>query len=142
MGWYRIDAYLHLLLSVFLTGYALFWAVMAMALRQRFDQPQTAEYLGVVGRARWPHVLVPWRLRLPLPMVGWLLLALLVATGALALQGAGSVAVGPTMLVKLLLVVLLVVVHALLALRPRPSLCVAGLGLTLAVLAVSVTLLR
>jgi hypothetical protein len=145
MGWYQVDAYLHLLLSVFLTGYTLFWMVMAVALRQRFDQPQTAQYLEVVGRARWPHVLVPWRLRLPLPTVGWIFLALLVVTGGLAGLAAGSAAVSrmaPVLLVKLVLVLLLILAHLRLAQRPRPSFCYAGLALTLAIVAVSTTLLR
>lgn len=146
MGSYQIDAYLHLVLSVFLTGYALFWAVMAVALRQRFDGAQTDGYLATVSHARWPHVVVPWRLRLPLPLVGWVFLALLVVTGALIFLVPGGPSLGalmtPALGAKIVLFLLLVLVHALLARHPRPSLCIAGLVLTLAIVAVSMTLLR
>ena len=132
--------------SVLLTGYALFWAVMAVALRRRFDEAQTDGYLAIVAGARWPHVVVPWRLRLPLPIIGWIFLALLVVTGALLAVVAGgpgfAALMTPAFGAKLVLFVLLVLVHGLLARQPRPSLCIAGLVLTLAIVAVSMTLLR
>ena len=42
-----------------------------VSLRRDFAPPETLRLLGIVHRSRWPHVLVPWRLRLPLPFMGW-----------------------------------------------------------------------
>ena len=76
-------AYLHLVLSVFLVGYVLYWAIMVVALRRSCDPAETLRLLAVASHARWPHVVVPWALRLPLPFMGWGFLLILLATGAL-----------------------------------------------------------
>jgi hypothetical protein len=69
-----------------LVGLALFWFIMLMALRQRFDTAESTRLLAVVNRARWPHVVIPYSLRLALPWVTWVTLAVLVASGAVMIS--------------------------------------------------------
>ena len=76
-----IAAYLHLVFTMFLVGYVLYWAVMAVSLRRDLAPAETERLLEIANRSRWPHVAVPWRLRLPLPFVGWGFLAILLITG-------------------------------------------------------------
>jgi hypothetical protein len=140
MWLYRFGAFVHLVGAVLLIGYLLFWAIMGLALGRRFAPDEVRRYLGIVASARWPHVVVPWHLRLPWPMVGWAMLAAMILTGALLLVGpAGFDAV---MLAKLLVVALLVGLHHVLAKRATPTIAYAGLGLGLLVVALSAHLLR
>jgi hypothetical protein len=114
---------------------------MALALRRRFAPGEVGRYLDIVAASRWPHVLVPWRLRLPWPMVGWAMLAAMILTGGLLLL-IGPIGLDGTMLVKLVLVAALLGLHHAIARRPRPPLAYAGLGLGLLVVALSAHLLR
>lgn len=141
MGLYQFVAFLHLVGAVLLVGYLLFWAIMGLALGRRFAPGEVLRYLDIVAASRWPHVLVPWRLRLPWPMVGWAMLAFMLLSGLLLL-GIGPVGLDGILIAKLLLVVALVAVHHLLARRPRPPFAYAGLGLGLLVVALSAHLLR
>lgn len=149
MGWYQIDALLHLVASLLVTGYTLFWAIMALALRRSASPREAQRLLGVVAQSRWPHVIVPWRLRLPLPLVGWLLIALAALTGALAGLLGHSVAVGglggamtPLLSLKILLFVGLVGGHALAMRRPQATLLYTNLLLAVAIVAISANLMR
>lgn len=141
MGLYQFVAFLHLVGAVLLTGYLLFWAIMGLALDRRFAPDEVARYLDTVAASRWPHVLVPWHLRLPWPMVGWAMIAFMVLSG-LVLLAIGPVGLDGIMLMKLALVAGLLAVHHLLARRPRPPLAYAGLVLGLLVVALSAHLLR
>jgi hypothetical protein len=91
MGSYQVAAFFHLVLAVLVTGYALFWAIMGLSLSTRFGPKEVLGHLDTVKASRWPHVIVPWKLRLPLPFVGWLLLGAIavsgLATGYLSLSG-------------------------------------------------------
>ena len=138
MGLYQFAAFAHLVGAVLLVGYLLFWAIMGLALGRRFAPDEVRRYLGVVGSARWPHVVVPWRLRLPWPMVGWAMLAFMILSGALLL------AIGPDgiMLAKLVAVLLLVGLHYLFPKRASPAVGYAGLALGLLIVALSAHLLR
>jgi hypothetical protein len=149
MGLYQIDAWLHLVLSVLLTGYVLFWAIMALALSRRFDSARTAGYLRIIAKSRWPHVIVPWRLRLPWPFVGWAFLVLLAITGGLAGTlgasiGAGGLGGGfsTTFALKIGLFVALLAGHALLTREPKPALIWVNFALTLAIVVLSAQLIR
>ena len=55
-----VALYVHLVLTVFLIGYVLYWAIMVVALRRGADADETLRLLGIAQRARWPHVVVPW----------------------------------------------------------------------------------
>ncbi|MCS6877377.1 MAG: hypothetical protein N2038_04730 [Geminicoccaceae bacterium] len=141
-GSWQLAAFAHLSSAVLLVGYALFWAIMALALA-RDGQPEEVERrLGVLAAARWPHVLVPLRWRLPLPIVGWLLFAAAAGTGMLAGALSGLQARGPAFWLKIAAVGLLVAVHARLARRPHPVWALAGLPLALVAVVFSVPLLR
>ncbi|MDX6749584.1 hypothetical protein SH611_07190 [Geminicoccaceae bacterium 1502E] len=149
MGWYQLDALVHLVASLLVTGYTLFWAIMALALGRTARPVEAARLLGVVRDSRWPHVIVPWSLRLRLPTVGWLLLAATALSGVLAGLLGHSVAVGgmggamtPLLALKLVLFVALVAGHALAMRRPQAPLLYTNLLLTVAIVAISANLMR
>lgn len=141
MGLYQFGAFVHLVGAVLLIGYLLFWAIMGLALGRRFEPAEVRRYLDVVASARWPHVAVPWHLRLPWPMVGWVMLAVMILTGALLLL-IGPVGFDALMWAKLAAVLALVGLHHGLARRATPPVAHAGLGLGLLIVALSAHLLR
>jgi hypothetical protein len=134
-----LAAYLHLVLSVFLVGYVLYWAIMVVALRRRCDAAETLRLLTVASHARWPHVVVPWALRWPLPWMGWAFLLILLVTGLALLVGHGWSAI---LLLKLALVAALVMIQAILTRRPVPALIFANLTLALVIVVLSGLLVR
>ncbi len=142
MGTYQLAALAHLVLAILVTGYALFWAIMALALRRTFSAAETEAHLATVAAARWPHVAVPWRYRLPLPILGWLLIAAAVLSGLLVGALGGQRELGLAFLLKLLVLAAVIGVHLPLARRPRPLPAWLGLPLVLLVLVLSVPLVR
>ena len=140
MDTYRITVWLHLVLGIVLAGQALFWMVMLAGLRQRFGAAGALPWLMEAKAARWPHVAVPQRLRLPLPLVAWATLAVLVATGALLvmLREPG----GPFWTVKLVLLAGVVLAQAVLTVRPLPVAIIANFLLTLSLMVVSGWMVR
>lgn len=84
MDWlYRLSVFAHVFFSVLLVGLALFWIIMSTVLRHRFGAEETDRLLQLVNESRWPHVVVPFRWRLPLPWISWLTLLGLWGTGVL-----------------------------------------------------------
>ncbi len=81
--------WLHLVAAVVLTGLALYWTILRLALPRLGHGARTAELLAAAHAARWPHVVVPWKLRIPIPLLGLLVTLFLAATG-LALGDAGA----------------------------------------------------
>lgn len=142
MGPYQLAAFAHLVLAILLTGYALFWAIIALALRRTTGPAETETHLATVAGARWPHVAVPWRWRLPLPAVGWALIGAAAASGLLVGALGGPRELGPALWLKLLAFALVAAVHLPLARRPRPLLAWLGLPLVLVVIVLSVPLVR
>lgn len=134
-----VAAYLHLVVAVFLVGYVLYWTVMVVALRRRCDHPETQRLLRIANCARWPHVVVPWRLRLPLPFAAWGLLVILLATGMALLSGHGR---SPILLLKLALVVAFAIVQLVLTRRPVPALIFINFALALVIVVLSGLLTR
>jgi hypothetical protein len=129
----RATVVLHIVLGIVLTGQALFWFVMNVALRREYDPISTMGWLRIAQKARWPHVVVPWNLRLPLPLVGWLTLALLGLTGYLLLRWRGGPPAGEAWHLKMGAIAGMVVAQALMQRRPHVRL--AAVNLLLAVLA-------
>lgn len=127
-------AYLHLVFTMFLVGYVLYWAIMVVSLGRDLAPPETERLLGIANRSRWPHVLVPWRLRLPLPLMGWGFLAMLVITGLVLMA---SYALGPLLVLKVALVLLFALVQAALTRRPGRALIMVNFALALAIVVVS-----
>lgn len=141
MDLYRIAAYAHLVLAILVMGMALFWLIMLVALRQKFPQGEADRWLETANRARWPHVVVPWRLRLPLPWVSWAILAALAVSGFL-IAGVHGVPSGTAWVFKQALVLGVIVVQILMSRRPRAALIHAGFWITLATIVVSGLSLR
>ncbi len=85
MDFARAIAFAHILFSILLVGQALFWMIMASVLNTRYGALEADRLLQVANRARWPHVVVPLSLRIPLPWIAWLTLAAIAGTGAVGL---------------------------------------------------------
>jgi hypothetical protein len=134
-----ITAYLHLVFTVFLVGYALYWAIMVVSLGRTFDPPETERLLDVANRARWPHVVVPWRLRLPLPFMGWGFLGVLLITGVALVASHGFDMV---LALKVALAVLFALIHVGLTRRPARALILVNFVLALLIVVLSGLLVR
>jgi hypothetical protein len=81
MFWYQINAYVHVMSTVLIVGYALFWIIMARALRQRVTASESTRLLGLINQGRWPPGGLPSTMRLPFPGLAWAFLFVLIATG-------------------------------------------------------------
>ena len=81
MNWYLVDVYAHVLAAIFLVGYALFWAIVALA-TPAGDPGDTSAFLTRVARSPWPPKGIPSPVRLSLCNLGWAALVVLGATGA------------------------------------------------------------
>jgi hypothetical protein len=134
-----LAAYLHLVFTVFLVGYTLYWTIMVISLRRDLPVPETARLLEVANRGRWPHVVVPWRLRLPLPFMAWGFLIVLAFTGLglMARHGFGAILV-----LKAALVAMFVVIQVGLTRRPAPALIFVNFVLALLIVVLSGLLVR
>src|ERR1041384_5054841 len=114
---YRLSVFAHLFFAIVLVGLALFWFIMLVALRQKFDETETARLLQVANGARWPHVVVPWKMRLPLPWMTWLIFAVLIISGLCVIHWSAM----PTRAlwyVKLAVFAILIVMQIVLTRRP------------------------
>lgn len=128
--------WLHLVGGIVVTGLALFWAILARSVGQVHDPVETNRLLEVAAGARWPHVVVPWKLRLPLPHLAAMALVVVALIGFLL-----PASYGAAMLAKLLATLGLLLCFAALARRPTPSLGYAALGYAALALAVIATAL-
>lgn len=138
---YRVLVYAHLVLAIVLMGMGLFWLIMLLALREKFGMDEVGRWLERARQARWPHVVVPYKLRLPLPLVSWALLIGLVGTGFLIGRVHGLPS-GAMWYAKLLLVLALVVAQSVLGRRSTPGAVHAVFWITLATLVVSALVFR
>ncbi|MGH6896768.1 MAG: hypothetical protein ACREJ5_09510 [Geminicoccaceae bacterium] len=134
-----VAAYLHLVFTMFLIGYVLYWAIMVVSLRRDFAPPETMRLLGIASRSRWPHVLVPWRLRLPLPLMGWGFLAVLVITGLVLMA---SYRLDLILALKVALVLLFALIQVGLTRRPARALIMVSFALALGIVVLSGLLIR
>jgi hypothetical protein len=139
---YRVLVYAHVFCSILLAGQALFWFIMLAALRQRFDQRQAVDMLQTVNHARWPHVVVPYALRLPLPWVTWATVGALVATGAALVHYRGGAPAGTLWWLKMALTAAVAVIQIAVTRQPRPALIRLNFGLVLATIVVSGWMIR
>lgn len=136
MDAYRLIVYLHIVLAIVLMGMGLFWLVMLAALRQRFQPAEVGEWLQEARGARWPHVVVPRSLRLPLPWVSWLLVVALLLSGVLVAMMRG-LPEGPLWTLKLALFVAVAAIQIPLSRGSAPLAIRAGFWLTLVAIVVS-----
>jgi len=141
MDAYRLGVFVHIVLGIVLVGQALYWFIMLVALRQKFSVADVARHLDVAGAARWPHVVVPWKLRIPLNLLAWLIIALVVASGFLLLQFRPA----PERLawwVKMGLLAAVVPVQLLLSWRPTAAAIRLNMVLVLGIMIVSAWAIR
>jgi hypothetical protein len=118
-------AFIGLVAAVLLTGYALFWAITSYGLGRDRRPEEVRALLRVVRAARWPHVVVPWRFRLPFPVLGWAFLVVL----ALVLLVNGATGYAWFWLLAV------TVCHAMLTIRPGPALAYGHLLFVLMLMA-------
>jgi hypothetical protein len=135
--WVLSIAYIHVVAGVLLAGYALFWAMLALSLARDSDAPRMEGLLRLALAARWPHVVVPLALRLPLPLVGWTFLVATALTGVLLLAG---VSFSGMLLGKLLLFAILLGSQLLLTLRPTSTRAYVNLAVVVLIVAASALL--
>ena len=141
MDLYRFSVFAHIFFSILLVGMALFWIIMHTALGRRFDAAESTRLLNVAQSARWPHVAVPYALRLPLPWLTWAVILALCASGLLNLA-LGRVPQGPLWWTKLALVVAILTLQGLMTRRARPALYRAWFVLVLAAVLVAGWVIR
>ena len=142
MDAYRALVYAHLFCSILLAGQALFWFIMLVALRQRFEQPQALTMLQTVNHARWPHVVVPYALRLPLPWITWATVGALAATGAAIVHLRGGAPEAALWWPKMALAAALAVIQIIVTRQPQPALIRINFVLVLATIVVSGWMIR
>jgi uncharacterized membrane protein len=138
---YRLVVWLHILSAIVLVGLALFWVIMRVALRQRFDAEATNQWLKVAKGARWPHVLLPHALRLPLPLVAWVML-LVAALSGVCIISLTRLSGGGYWSLKLWLLAGVVLMQAIMSWRPIVPAIVLNLLLLLATMVASGWLVR
>ncbi len=138
MSSFLVQDWVHLVAAVVFAGYALFWLVMAFALRDEGGELDAGETLSLIGRSRWPPVAVPKAARIPIVGLGWVLVLFMVASGFLLLhaRGIGSAELGSgafwsrpfglAIAAKAILLLLFAATHARLAMRPTPRAALLG----------------
>ena len=134
-----IAAYLHLVFTMFLVGYVLYWAIMVVSLRRDFTPSETERLLEIANRSRWPHVVVPWRFRLPLPFMAWGFLAILLITGLALIASRG---LDMILACKMGLIAIFALVQVGLTRRPARSLIFVNFVLALLIVVLSGLLVR
>ncbi len=142
MDAYRALVFLHLLAAVALVGLGLFWFIMLAALRRHHAPAEAEQLLGVAAAARWPHVAVPYKLRLPLPWLNAAVFAIVAATGALAIVMRGAAPANTAWMIKLVLTAVLLIGLGLLARRPTPGVIRLNMAVLLALVVASALSLR
>jgi hypothetical protein len=141
MDLYRLNVLIHIVFAILLMGLALFWFIMHTALGRRFAAAESTRLLGIAHGARWPHVVIPYAMRLPLPWVTWAVFLVLCVTGILSLAIRGTPA-GALWVTKLALVVAIGIIQILMTRRLRPALIRIYFALVLATIPVAGLVLR
>jgi hypothetical protein len=139
-----IAIYAHLVGAVLLVGYLLFWALVTAATWREYAGSPAEQLLQAAKAAAWPLPGYPLRL----PLIGWLILALVVGSGALVIvtgaSAAGSLGDETTNLLRgIKYVVLAVLVACMIRLgSSRAPLAWLCLSLALIIVALSAQLIR
>jgi hypothetical protein len=135
-------AYVHLVASILVVGYFLFWLIMTVGLPRLEPASEVVPLTAaMLAGARWPPGVVPWKLRLTLPGLGWAFIAVVVVSGV-GLAMVAHATISAVLGAKLALLLLLAAGHARLARRPTRALARLTLALALGVVLVSVLLPR
>lgn len=131
--------WLHLVAAVVLTGFALYWTILRLALPRLAHRERVRDLLAAAHAARWPHLGLPPAWRIPLPLLALLVTLFLVATGLLL--GDAGADPGPWR-AKLAFVALLALVQLVFLVRVADWTMVAQLPLVLLVTLLSAVALR
>jgi uncharacterized membrane protein len=154
MAAYLLAVYLHIFATVLWVGYILFWAILVGPLIRKFNEPNRSQLLTRIAESTWPPALVPISYRLKLHQLGWIALVLLAITGGFILYYRGVTvqsilsgglflgSFGQVLAIKLILVAGLAMGQLRLTHRPAPRLIYLELLATLAVVGLSVALVR
>ncbi len=141
MDVYRLSVFAHVFFSVVFTGLALYWMIMLVSLRRRFEAAETARLLGIAHKARWPHVVVPYKWRVPLPWMTTLVMVVLWLTGIVNSKLRGMPE-GALWWSKMGLFLALIALQVALTRRPHPAAIRINFALALAMLLVSGWVIR
>ena len=138
-----IAIYAHLVGAVLLVGYLLFWALVTAATWREYAGSAAEQLLQAAKAAAWPMPGYPLRL----PLIGWLILALVVGSGVLVIVSGASAAgsgVETTNLLRGIKFFLLIVLAGCMTRlgSSRPTLSWLSLSLALLIVAVSAQLIR
>lgn len=154
MSGYLLSVYLHIVATVFWVGYALFWSIMIGSVRQKFAAPESARLLRLIQQAPWPPEAIAAPCRVKFAGLGWAALLILGVTGASILYFqsvtvdqviSGELFLRPfgwTLATKLFLILVLLICQFLLSYRPARGVIYLTLGLSLAIVGISVLLVH
>jgi len=137
MSVHVLVALLHVLTMVFFVGYALFFTIVALARTHHEGGDDTNAFLSRLAWTRWPPLVVPKPLRLPVHGLGWLALVVLAVTGMGLLHERGMTL--DELSLKLILVGGVLGGQLALTIRPTRFAAVGTLVFALGVVAASVT---
>jgi hypothetical protein len=144
MSWTFVVVYAHLVGAVLFVGYFLFWALLTSATWREFSGSGAEQLLRAARAAAWPFP----GYKPNLALIGWLLLAFVVASGVLLIMSGASVpgsfstlTIHVLRVVKALLLVALVVCMPRLG-ASRARLASFSLVLVLLIVAISAQLIR
>ena len=138
-----VVVYAHVLAAVFWIGQSLFWTIVIGSL-QETGSSDGGRLLGLMRRSSWPPAPIPGPFRMRFRDLGWAILTVLAATGALILilrpggDGGLTKSVAPAMTMKLVGVATLVVLQVWWWYRPRPTVAYLSMALSLVIVALSV----
>jgi len=141
MDVYRLSVFAHIFFSVLFTGLALYWMIMLTSLSRRFDAGEAGRLLGVAHRARWPHVVVPHKFRLPVSWVTTLVMVALWLSGIVNSKLRGMPE-GVFWWTKMGLFLALIALQVAMTKRPYPTVVRVNFALTIAMLVVSGWVIR
>ena len=139
-----IAIYAHLVAAVLLVGYCLFWALVTAATWREYSGTTAEQLLQAARGAAWPLPGLP----LKLPLIGWLVLALVVASGVFVIVSGqasqSSFSAETTHMMRGAKFLLLVVLAGCMTRlgKSQPRLAWLGLGLAVTIVAISAQLIR
>lgn len=141
MDVYRWTVFAHSFFSVLFTGLALYWMIMLTSLSRRFDAGETHRLLGIAHAARWPHVVIPQKWRLPVSWVTTFVMVALWLTGIVNSKLRGMPE-GVFWWTKMGLFLALIALQIGLTRRPYPTVVRANFVLAIVMLIVSSWVIR
>lgn len=138
-----IATYAHLVGTVLLLGFCLFWALVTAATWREHTGSSARQLMQAAKAAAWPLPGYP----LKLPLIGWLLLAFVVGSGVLSLvlgATATSIGIETTNILRAIKFILLIALVACMTRlgSSRPPLAWLSLSLALLIVAVSAQLIH